>query len=433
MAEGYNYEFVDDSYSKYTCAICTLVACEAQQTRCCGNLYCNGCVQQLRNVGNNFNCPTCRVGLADNYYPDQRADREIKFLQVYCNNKDDGCQWKGDLKDIEDHLQECPDQLVSCSNDCGMDSLQRRHLQNHLENDCPKRLIKCQYCNKEGRHQVITGDHLGVCPEYPTRCTNEGCGRLIPCQQMPSHKASCPKEIIYCGYRSVGCNAKFKRDLEEKHDKLNMKMHLQLGVREVVKLKLEIETLSSQILQCSCLIDGEVNDDQPCHIVKLTGFGSLKCNSSCWFSPGFYTSPGGYRMCLCVYANGDGIGEDTHVSCYIRLMSGEYDDILEWPFHGEVTIELLNQLEDENHHKRVVHFDESRPCAQECISRVIGKEISVRGRGFSKFLSHSQLHFKSSFGLHYYQSCQYLKDDTLYFRVSAKVTSNTKPWLAYSI
>ena len=24
---------------------------------------------------------------------------------------------------------------------------------------------------------------------------------------------------------------------------------------------------------------------------------------------------------------------------------GEYDDILEWPFQGEVTVELLNQLE----------------------------------------------------------------------------------------
>jgi TNF receptor-associated factor 4 len=100
-------------------------------------------------------------------------------------------------------------------------------------------------------------------------------------------------------------------------------------------------------------------------------------------------------------------------------MSGEYDDILEWPFHGEVTIELLNQLEDENHHKDVVLFDKSTP--HQSKSQVFGKERAENGWGITQFISYSQLHN--------YNSCQYLKDDTLYFRVSVKVTSNAKPWL----
>jgi TNF receptor-associated factor 4 len=103
------------------------------------------------------------------------------------------------------------------------------------------------------------------------------------------------------------------------------------------------------------------------------------------------------------------------------MMSGEYDDILEWPFHGEVTIELLNQLEDENHHKKVVLFNEST--SQQSKSRVIGQECATNGRGYPQFISHSQLDVNPSL------NCQYLKDDTLYFRVSVEVTSNTKPWL----
>ena len=127
-------------------------------------------------------------------------------------------------------------------------------------------------------------------------------------------------------------------------------------------------------------------------------------------------------MCLRVDANGYGIGKGTHVSCGICLMSGEYDDILEWPFHGEVTIELLNQLEDENHHKRIIGFNESTP--QNFKSQVIGRERAERGGpGYQQFISHSQLDVNPSL------NCQYLKDDTLYFRVSVKVTSNTKPWL----
>ena len=103
-------------------------------------------------------------------------------------------------------------------------------------------------------------------------------------------------------------------------------------------------------------------------------------------------------------------------------MSGEYDNILEWPFQGEVTIELLNQLEDENHHKLVVCFNESTP--QMYTNKVVGKRYG-RGWGYLQYISHSQLGYNSTL------NCQYLKDDTLYFRVSVKVTSKqSKPWLA---
>jgi TNF receptor-associated factor 4 len=156
-------------------------------------------------------------------------------------------------------------------------------------------------------------------------------------------------------------------------------------------------------------------------VIKYRGFAVEKRDNTRWFSPGFYTSPGGYKMCLCVYANGNGMEKGTHVSCYIWLKSGEYDDILDWPFHGEVTIELLNQLENKNHHKDVVYFNEET--SQACKSRVIRGERAEDGWGRPQFISQSQLDFKHPLNR------QYLKDDTLYFRVNVKVTSNTKPWL----
>ena len=48
----------------------------------------------------------------------------------------------------------------------------------------------------------------------------------------------------------------------------------------------------------------------------------------------------------------------VHVSCYICLMTGEYDDTLEWPFQGKVTMEILNH-EDENHKQYTLPFNES--------------------------------------------------------------------------
>ena len=49
-------------------------------------------------------------------------------------------------------------------------------------------------------------------------------------------------------------------------------------------------------------------------------------------------------------ANGEGDGEGTHITVGTCLMRGEFDSQLKWPFRGTVTIQLVNQLEDKEHH-----------------------------------------------------------------------------------
>ena len=61
------------------------------------------------------------------------------------------------------------------------------------------------------------------------------------------------------------------------------------------------------------------------------------------YSPPFYTSPHGYRMCIRTYLNGDGIGKGTHVSLFFVLMRSEHDNLLSWPFKQSVRFTLINQ------------------------------------------------------------------------------------------
>ena len=70
-------------------------------------------------------------------------------------------------------------------------------------------------------------------------------------------------------------------------------------------------------------------------------------------------------MCIKVDTNGGGDAADTYVSVYAYLMKGSNDDTLPWPFTGEVTITLLNQLADENHHTRSFLFPEDQEAAGE--------------------------------------------------------------------
>lgn len=62
------------------------------------------------------------------------------------------------------------------------------------------------------------------------------------------------------------------------------------------------------------------------------------------YSPPFYSSHHGYRVCLRAYLNGDGTGRGTHVSLYIVIMKSEYDDLLTWPFAHTITLSLINQV-----------------------------------------------------------------------------------------
>ena len=81
------------------------------------------------------------------------------------------------------------------------------------------------------------------------------------------------------------------------------------------------------------------------------------------------------------------------------------DDHLPWPFTGEITITLLNQLADENHHTRSVLF----PQDHEASRRVVRSERSPKEYGLSKFISHDKLDSDATL------NCQYLNDDCLYF------------------
>ena len=402
---GYDYKFVDgEPREALKCSICHLVLCDPHQVTCCFNRFCKSCIGQIEGL----RCPLCRKPI--NYFKDGGINREIIALKVHCTNSEEGCKWQGTINEtgtsIDTHLNSCPYQLVPCTNGCGV-KIRRSSLKTHLTDNCTKRTVNCQYCKRKGRYELITSSsHLNGCPDLPIQCSNEGCDEKILRRSLTSHKETCPKAIIPCEYNTVGCNKKMKREEQEKHNEEKIAMHLQLATETIKSLQTTLEQ------KIPLIASNEV--------LKLSQFAKRKKENEEWYSPGLYVSPGGYKMSLCVYLNGEGKG--THVSsisCFICFMAGEYDDILEWPFQGEVTIELLNQLEDKNHWKRTVSFNESTE--DECKQRV--REGRNRGWGQKQFILHEHLEYNPV------TNCQYLKDDSLYFRVSVKATSKTKPWL----
>ena len=113
-------------------------------------------------------------------------------------------------------------------------------------------------------------------------------------------------------------------------------------------------------------------------------------------------------MCLRVDANGNGTGAGTHVSVFVYLMRGEYDDRLVWPFRGTITIELINQISDWGHYEHAVWFDDS--AADDYSHKVISSVRASTGLGTHELIRHTRVEAITP-------TIRYIKDKCMKLRV----------------
>ena len=135
-------------------------------------------------------------------------------------------------------------------------------------------------------------------------------------------------------------------------------------------------------------------------ILKVSNFTDLKVQKKKWFSIPFYTHRKGYKMCISVYPNGVVKGEGSHMSMFLHVMKGPYDNQFSWPFE----IYLLNQIIDTTHYKSEVSFSQ-REMGDRVFSGVRGK-----GWGSQVFISNEKLENITL-------NCQFLKNDTVFLKV----------------
>ena len=233
---------------------------------------------------------------------------------------------------------------------------------------------------------------------------------------MASHHMECPHETFSCPYKDVGCTYTSPRHKMADHKATSCGHHLDLAMVQLKKHDEEIRQLKKQ---------GEKFTEMYCKplLIKMSQFSQLTVNNNLWYSPGFYTHTCGYKMCLRVDANGCGDGKGTHVSVYLHLMKGENDDALTWPIKYKCTITLLNQLKDEGHHTYTLNSPEDKGDIALYLSRVLSSDKGTTGWGLPKFIAHTKLDLQEE------EQCQYLKDDSLYFRVQVDLIPAVKPWL----
>ena len=274
-------------------------------------------------------------------------------------------------------------------------------MKDHKEHQCPKRLEKCKLCEYYNSHDIVMKNHLPVCPESLVECPNKCTEESFKRKQFKAHINECPLQEIECPFSSAGCTVKLPRNQMETHESTAMLQHLRIVAKQLNPL---------QETSTPCLVATRVVCPQHIYNIPsvdfiMKGFLEKKQADKVWTSPPYYTHIGGYKFCLEVYPNGDGSGKGTHLSVYARLMEGEHDDELEWPFEGWMTFKLLNQKKFYGHHHRIFVFN--------------GQSNTI---GFTEFISHADLSYGPT------PNIEYLQDDCLRMRVAtiARIVSVSK-------
>ena len=150
---GIECEFVEKPPKAFQseCPICLLVLREPYQATCCGKSFCKDCIEWVK--ANNQDCPTCNDKNL-NLFHNLGLQQSLNDFEVYCSHKSKGCEWRGELRELDKHLNSdppadkslkgCPFTVISCPlshTGCEV-KLPRRDVKVHVSDDLLNHVLK---------------------------------------------------------------------------------------------------------------------------------------------------------------------------------------------------------------------------------------------------------------------------------------------------
>ncbi|KAL7307542.1 hypothetical protein TKK_0000238 [Trichogramma kaykai] len=412
------------------------------------------------NHNNNNNISTTSCTSSSSYsqsptFQDLEAEKAIMGSIVYCIHHKDGCKWSDELRKLKSHLNTCKHDAVPCGNKCGAmiprvlmeDHLkytcaqrrarcdfcakefsgynlekhlgqcgyeplycenkcgmkvQRRHLGQHKLGECAKRLMACRYCQKEFVFDTLSAHHA-KCGRFPVACPHRCETAVLPREDLEVHlKDHCTTHLLACSFKDAGCRFKGNRFSLDKHMDESTKVHLNLVCGVVTKQQHQISSLKAALGKMSLNYSGTL-------IWKISDFSAKLAEAKSkegveLVSPPFYTSQYGYKLQASLFLNGNGTGENSHISVYIKILPGEYDALLKWPFAHSVSFTLLDQALVAEKACNIVESFIPDPTWKNF--QRPSREPDSLGFGFPRFVSHEMIRKR-----------QFIKDDTMFIRV----------------
>ena len=336
-----------------------------------------------------------------------------EFVCQYCN-------FKASYEIVSnDHWPQCSFHPVACPNTCGNQAFERGDLEAHLL-QCPLEEVECNFshagCNTKllrkdmERHmEENTQKHLVLMSASTLRISRELQEqqdklhtRLKDKDKETAEKVKEKDEKIAAMEASLKQKDAEMREIQrtrkekDQRDRV-MQEQLQTMRAEIQHMK---ETEQRQVQRIEKM-EGYMGIAAYPPTLEMPNFKKHMKDRQWWYSRPLYTHPGGYKVCIGVYAYGSEFSDDKYVVACFYSMKGEFDHHLQWPAKRTITLQLLNRERDQDHVTKTEEIEWS-------------KTTFTRGVKYfnTKFIAHADLDYNLQ-----KQTC-YLLNDSLLFRVT---------------
>lgn len=118
-----------------------------------------------------------------------------------------------------------------------------------------------------------------------------------------------------------------------------------------------------------------------------------------FYSPGFYTSPNGYKVCARINVSSK---DSDYLSLLLHIMKSENDDALDWPFNGTMYFVLVHPQDSK---KNIRGVTSSKPDLEAFRKPIC--ELNRRSFGYTEFVLISDV-------------TDFLQHDNLIFRIEVR-------------
>ena len=371
-------------------------------------------------------CPMKCVQRVLKRYVDTHLANECPNRDYRCPH----CNFANKYHVVSEHFDVCPYYPLACPNRCGA-TFERDDLPDHMKM-CRLEEVQCVFDNagcqakfireNEDEHmEQNTQKHLALMPaatqdferklqeqqeafekkleqqkeENDERMQQLG-GQL---QEQLKQKDEQIKQVEQkldtqnqeFKERLGGQQKEFQETLQQKHEQIKKVEHTFL---EKMKEKdKQIESLQSEIQE----ITPHIHVHSPPYYCTVSNYQEEKARDGVIHSLPMYTHPGGYKFKLQLYPYGNG----THVSVGVYSLKGVHDAMLKFPAKFTITVQLLNQHRNQDHHTRDIQCGIK---TREMIGNFLGSGLT--------FIPHAALEWNRD------KQTQYLKDDCLSFRIT---------------
>ncbi|XP_059060070.1 TNF receptor-associated factor 6 [Achroia grisella] len=379
--------------SEHECPICCHWLRDPVQTSC-GHRFCIDCIVPW--IKNSGYCPldNDKLGM-ENIFPDNFVKREILNLTLSCPNSSKGCKATVSPLDFESHLESCkynlpqtssqPEIRVPCSFHavgCKETFNTENDMSNHLNNDTQNHLSYLMNAYSELKMSNDMSNANIDAKEQEAMVLWDAPDKNNP--EASSAPLNNTSALIRSVFERVVILEQRNREQAICIANLTKKVDVLSALTNYNHVRY---CMGNYIWKIECFKD---------RLQKMS-----QNHNSMLYSPGFYTSPYGYRFCLRLNISPQ---NPQCFALHVHMMRSEHDNSLEWPFNGRISFAMINQYDSDKTQK-----DTMMSISHLTAFKKPTLDICPRGFGYTTYAMIEDVVDNG-----------FVKDDTLIIRVQIK-------------